>query len=118
MTPLRDWRRSQRSGHPASRAREEIVSTPPAPTIDEHSAPYWEALAERRILTQKCESCGRTRFPRMPSCPYCATPGGTDIEIDGKGVVYSFVRVHRALTPAFADEAPYAVATVELDAGG
>ena len=36
----------------------------------------------------------------------------------GAGEVYSWVRVERALTPAMADDAPYCVATVDLDGGG
>ena len=90
----------------------------PTPTMDEHSAPYWAALAERRILTQTCAHCGKHRFPRLPACPYCATPGGIDVEVSGTGTVYSFVRVHKALTAAFNDQVPYAVATVALDGGG
>jgi uncharacterized OB-fold protein len=96
---------------------EELMTQAPAPTQDEQSAPFWAALADRRIVIQVCEACGRRRFPRLPACPYCGTPGGADVEIPGTGSVYSFVRVHRALTPAFADEAPYAVATVDLDGG-
>ena len=91
---------------------------PPAPTVDEVSAPYWAALAERRVVVQRCGACGRQRFPRLPSCPYCATPGGEDVEITGTGTVYSWVRVERALTPAFDDQVPYTIATVELDGGG
>ena len=67
---------------------------------------------------QECPACGRRRFPRLPACPYCAAEGGEDVEIAGTGTVYSFVRVHRALTPAMVDEVPYCVATVDLDDGG
>jgi uncharacterized OB-fold protein len=90
----------------------------PAPTPDQLSEPFWAALAERRVLVQECPECGRRRFPRLPSCPYCAAEGGTDIEVPGTGTVYSFVRMHRALTPAMADEVPYTIATVDLDGGG
>jgi uncharacterized OB-fold protein len=54
----------------------------------------------------------------MPACPYCGTFGGVEVAVAGTGRVYSFVRVHRALTAAFADEVPYSVATVDLDGGG
>lgn len=90
----------------------------PAPTPDQLSEPFWAALAEHRVLVQECPACGRRRFPRLPSCPYCAAEGGTDIEVPGTGTVYSFVRMHRALTPAMADEVPYTIATVDLDDGG
>jgi uncharacterized OB-fold protein len=96
----------------------EIAVNAPAPTQDEHSAPFWAGLAERRILLQVCASCAHRRFPRMPACPYCGVPGGDDVEVPGTGTIYSFVRPNRALTPAYAELAPYAVATVNLDGGG
>ncbi len=90
----------------------------PAPTPDQLSEPWWTALAEDRIVVQQCPDCGRRRVERLPSCPYCAAVGGDDVEVPGTGTVYSFVRVHRALTPASVDEVPYCIATVDLDGGG
>ncbi|MCU1395013.1 MAG: hypothetical protein JWM34_3441 [Ilumatobacteraceae bacterium] len=94
-----------------------IAVNAPPPTPDEHSAPFWAGLAERRIVIQQCAACSRRRFPRMPTCPYCGAEGGVDVEAAGTGTVYSFVRPQRALTPAYAELAPYAVATVDLDGG-
>jgi uncharacterized protein len=54
----------------------------------------------------------------MPSCPYCGVAGGTDVVVPGTGTVYSWVGVKRAMTPGFAGEVPYTVATVDLDGGG
>jgi uncharacterized OB-fold protein len=53
----------------------------------------------------------------MPACPWC---GGAVAEwraTSGRGRVYSWVGVRRALTPAFAAEVPYTIATVELEEG-
>ena len=91
-----------------------------APVADRESAPFWEGLAARRIVVQACRACGRHRFPRMPSCPYCGEPGGTDVVVPGTGRVYSWVRVHRLLSAgagAHDGELPYAVVTVTLDTG-
>jgi len=90
----------------------------PTPTTDQLSEPFWAALAEGRVVVQECPACGRRRFPRLPSCPYCAAEGGLDVVVPGTGTIYSFVRVHRALTPSTVDEVPYCVATVDLDGGG
>ena len=89
------------------------------PQADEESADYWEGLRAREIRLQKCEACGHARFPSMPGCPYCGAPASrtTHIVAAGRGRVYSFVRVHRALTPAMASEVPYVVAVVTLDDG-
>ena len=95
-----------------------IAVNAPSPVPDEHSAVFWAGLADRRIVIQQCADCDRRRFPRMPTCPYCGAVGGVDVEAAGTGDVYSFVRPQRALTPAYAELAPYAVATVDLDGGG
>lgn len=89
----------------------------PAPATDLDSEPFFAGLRRGVIVVQECGACGRRRFGRLGACPYCGTVGGTDVEVSGAGVVHSFVRVHRALTAAMADDVPYAIATVELDDG-
>ncbi len=88
-----------------------------APRTDVDSAPFWAALREHRIVLQRCEADGRLRFPPMPSCPHCGTPGGSEVEVTGDARVYSWVAVHRALTPAQETQVPYTIATVELSEG-
>jgi uncharacterized OB-fold protein len=88
-----------------------------APRVDVDSVAFWAGLREHRIVLQRCDTDGRFRFPPMPSCPHCGTPGGVDVEVDGHGVVYSWVVVHRALTPGQEGEVPYTIATVELPEG-
>jgi uncharacterized OB-fold protein len=90
-----------------------------APQPDEESGPFWEGLTRGVVLLLVCPRCGRRRFPRIPSCPYCGMVGGDDVAVRGTGTVYSWVRVHRAMTPNVASEdVPYVVATVDLDGGG
>ena len=93
-------------------------SRPPGYEPDRDGDPWWEALATHRVVVQACPACARHRLPRMPSCPWCGAAGGDDVEIAGTGVVYSFVRAHRPLTPAMVDAVPYAVAAIDLDGGG
>jgi uncharacterized OB-fold protein len=90
--------------------------SPRAPVPDPESAPFWDGLAERRVVLQACVACGRHRFPRMPSCPYCGAVGGTDVVVPGTGTVYSWVRAHRSLSGGDGD-LPYAIVTVALDTG-
>jgi uncharacterized OB-fold protein len=89
----------------------------PAPRLTDDpddAAPYWSGLDAGEVRLQRCVHCGRHRFPPMPSCPYCATPGGDVVAVAGEGVVYALVRVRRAFSPAFADDVPYTVAVVDL----
>ncbi|GAB3359494.1 Zn-ribbon domain-containing OB-fold protein [Amycolatopsis echigonensis] len=90
---------------------------PPTPTPDEDSAPYWAALAEHRVLLPICDSCSARHFPPTPACPHCGHPHTHWEEVPATGSVYSFITVHRAFDPAFADQVPYVIATVDLQAG-
>jgi uncharacterized OB-fold protein len=91
---------------------------PSAPVPDVESRPFWDGLKAGRLVLQVCSACGHHRFPRMPSCPYCGAPGGTDVVVPGTGRVYSWVRVHRPMSPRVPEsELPYAIVTVTLDTG-
>lgn len=90
-----------------------------APESDEESRPFWDGLSRGVILLQACTRCERRRFPRMPTCPYCGTVGGTDVEALGTGTIYSWIRVNRPMTPNVEPDAvPYVIATIDLDGGG
>jgi uncharacterized protein len=95
-----------------------MVQKAPSPEVDAESEPFWSALREHRVVVQQCAACGRLRFPLMPGCPYCGTGGRRQVEVSGRGRIYSLVRVHRALTPAMDNQVPYVVAVVQLDDGG
>ena len=89
----------------------------PRPTRDEESASFWDALDRRQVVVQVCASCQRSRFPNLPTCPYCRGDDAEVVEVSGAGSVYSWVRVHRALDDGPDPDPPYVVATVDLDAG-
>jgi uncharacterized OB-fold protein len=89
----------------------------PAPVVDEDSRHYWEALRQHRLLLQRCRACDRLRFPPMPTCPFCASRDTDETEVSGRGTIYSWISVERALDPAFAADVPFVVAVVELDEG-
>jgi uncharacterized OB-fold protein len=88
----------------------------PYPEPDSDSAPFWEALAAGRFEVQRCRACGRHVFYPRLVCPHC---GGGPLEwvaASGRATVHSFTVVHRA-PAAFAADAPYVVALVDLEEG-
>jgi uncharacterized OB-fold protein len=87
------------------------------PEMDQDSTPYWQHLREHNAQLQRCEKCGRLRFPPMPSCPYCGTLGGNWVPISGKGTVYSWIAVHHPIDPRLASETPFVLALVDLEEG-
>lgn len=79
---------------------------------------FWRELAAGRLLLPRCRACGRQFFPPLPACPHCASEKIEYVESDGRGSVYSWVRVHRTLDPDFADQAPYVIVAVDIEGGG
>ncbi len=88
-----------------------------APQIDPDSAEWWQGVAEHRLLLPTCGSCGRAWFPPAPTCPYCGSADQSLRESAGLGRIYSWIVVHRALSPAFAEDVPYTIVIVDLDEG-
>lgn len=41
------------------------------PQATEWSGPYWDATRERRLLLQRCASCGGWVSTPRPRCPHC-----------------------------------------------
>jgi uncharacterized OB-fold protein len=84
---------------------------------DPDSQFYRDGLAAGRLLLQRCDECGRARFPPLPTCPYCGSRDATVVEAKGAGRVYSWITVRVAMTDAALGAVPYAVAVVQLDEG-
>jgi uncharacterized OB-fold protein len=90
----------------------------PLPVPDEHSAGYWDAAAAGTLALPRCGVCGRYVLPPGIVCPEC---GSTDPRfvaepVDGGGAVRSWTVVRDAFLPGFADDVPYVLVDVELDA--
>lgn len=90
---------------------------PSVPTPDVDSAPWWEGLAEHRIVVRACRACDARFVPMMPGCPSCGAPDPGVDELDGAGTVYSYVSVCMPLAPGDEERVPYSVLTVDLDGG-
>jgi uncharacterized OB-fold protein len=76
---------------------------------------WWDATRERRLLVQRCRSCGHHQLYPRAVCTACHA---MDLEFkpaSGRGTVYSFTVVHRSPQPGY--EPPYTVAIVQLEEG-
>ncbi len=86
--------------------------TPPVPVIDPDSAGYWESLMRGTLGICRCIACRAWMHPPLEVCRHCGAP--TVVEsVSGRGSVFSFVVVQRAMVPGF--PTPYVIAIVELD---
>lgn len=86
------------------------------PEITPLHEPFWSAIKQHRVDLQRCDECGELRFIPSELCP-CGSPKYTWTPIAGTGEVYTYTVVHRAPTPAYQADAPYAIAHVTMDEG-
>jgi uncharacterized OB-fold protein len=88
-----------------------------APIADAHSAKWWEAAADGRLLLQRCNACGARQFYPRAHCTSCLAPDPAWVEASGTGTLHTFTVVRKTPNAAFADDCPYVFAIVELDEG-
>jgi hypothetical protein len=88
----------------------------PPPLADAISLPFWQAAAEHRLVVQRCAGCGRTRLPPAPICPECRSAQAGWQQLPGRGEIYTYTLVHRAIAPG--QELPFVVAVIALEGSG
>jgi uncharacterized protein len=87
----------------------------PLPHPTALSAPFWQALADDRFVLLKCEDCGHFVHPPRHLCGRCHGSSLHWQPVARTGTLYSYTVVHRAPSPAFAAEVPYAVGLADVD---
>jgi len=89
----------------------------PVPVPNAESQEYWAGCKRHELLIQRCRACGRFQFYPRAVCAGCLSQELEWAKASGRGTVYSYSVVHRAPTKAFAADAPYTTAIVELEEG-
>jgi len=89
----------------------------PLPLRTDENGPFLDGLRQRKLLLQRCNGCGRTRYPAAMHCAGCLSDGVEWVEASGTGSVYSYIILHQPYHPGFRDDLPYNVAVVELAEG-
>ena len=87
-----------------------------APKPTPETAPYWEAANRGELQIQRCNACGRHYFYPRAACPRCGSTDVTWVTVSGRGRLHTYLINHRP-APGFENEAPYAIAVVELEEG-
>jgi len=89
----------------------------PRPENPELTKPFWEAAKRHELVMQRCKKCANWIFYPREQCPYCFSQELEYRKVSGRGRVHSYTTVYQPASPAFADEAPYVFASVQLDEG-
>lgn len=99
-----------------------IAKRPPAAlfqlSTDQWTRPFWDAALQNRLVVPRCSDCGTHRMPPTPFCPSCRAQAVDWVELSGRGTVYAYTVVSRAVLPDMDDCLPYVPAVIELDGGG
>ncbi len=88
----------------------------PIPQPTPETQHFWDGCREGKLLLQRCNQTGKAYFPPRPFSPYTGSRDVSVFEASGRARLYSYVINHRP-APGFEDEAPYAIAVVELEEG-
>lgn len=91
------------------------MNVPPKPVPDADTQPFWDAVAERRLVVQRCAVCGRWIWQPRPMCPSCHTPEPVWTDISGDARVVSWTVLHPPVLPVWNGAVPFAVLLVEPD---
>jgi len=87
----------------------------PRPGLTHDNPFFWEGVAQRKLLVQRCAGCRRLQHPPAPMCPSCHGFAMEAIEASGRGTVHSFVVFHHPPVPPFTY--PNVIVLVELAEG-
>ncbi len=78
---------------------------------------HWRLRKQRYALEgEVCPHCGAKLFPPRDVCPHCGLEAKQTYTFVGTGTVVSWTTVRQA-PEAFAEQAPYVVALIQLDEG-
>jgi uncharacterized OB-fold protein len=89
----------------------------PIPMVTPESERFWQGCKQHELWLRYCNACAKAYYYPRDICPVCGSRDVTWKQATGRGTVYTFAIVQRAPTPAFAEDAPFVTAIIELEEG-
>jgi hypothetical protein len=90
----------------------------PLPELDDELTKSFYGFCKQGTLHfQRCKACNSWRHVPREMCAECGSWDWAWEASTGRGKIFSWTVVGRALHPAFQDDTPYAPVIVELDEG-
>jgi uncharacterized OB-fold protein len=90
----------------------------PVPERNGLSAPYWEGLSYEVLKVQRNPATGVYQWPPQWIAHDTQTFDLEWVEVEPRGLIYSWTRVWHPVHPALKDACPYIVVVVELPHAG
>jgi uncharacterized OB-fold protein len=98
-----------------SQAEAEIAR--PLPILEGLAGDFYAHCRRRELRFQRCRDCGTWRHVPREMCADCGSWSWEWARSSGRGRVFTWTVVVRALHPAFANACPYAPTVVEMEEG-
>jgi hypothetical protein len=87
------------------------------PTPDAGTQPFWDGVADGRLLIKRCRDCSRAHFYPRSFCPHCWSENVDWEQASGLGTLYTWSVIRVNDLPPFNQRVPYVAAIVELAEG-
>jgi len=89
----------------------------PLPVLEELAKDLYGHCKRRELHFQRCSDCGTWRHVPRDMCAACGSWSWEWARSSGRGQVFTWTVVVRALHPAFQDACPYAPVVIEMEEG-
>ena len=96
----------------------------PFPILDDSTRPFFDGAKRGRLMLRRCRRCQTFAWPSAglymvvrPRCPTCFSDDMEWSPARGNGTIHSFAVVHQIGDPAFRDDLPFELASIELVEG-
>lgn len=89
----------------------------PLPALEGLTAEFYAWCRRGELRFQRCTACGTFRHVPREICAACNSFDWEWAPATGRGRVYTWTVVHRALHPAFVDATPLAPVVAEMEEG-
>ncbi len=92
------------------------MSSFPLPDVSwEPAAPFWSAAERGELAIPRCRACGRYVWYPKSRCPACRAEDVSWEPVSGRGTLFSWAVVRRALLKPFTDRIPFVTGLVALE---
>ena len=89
----------------------------PLPVLEGLSGEFYAWCRQGELRFQRCTDCGTFRHVPRELCAQCNSFAWEWARSSGRGTVYTWTVVQRALHPALANDTPLAPVVVEMEEG-
>jgi uncharacterized OB-fold protein len=95
----------------------DIAYAKPLPALAGLTEEFYDFCRQRELRFQRCNRCDAWRHVPRDMCAECGSFEWRWERSSGRGRIFTWTLVARAMHPAFASDVPYAAVVIEMDEG-